>query len=406
VVLVSLLAFLLYPFACNAQIDQETMLLQARQHLEKAEYYCATTWLERLLKSYPTTSHRKEVLLLISKAYAASDREEKASKALSTLLKEYPESSESLDPQLLKLANVGAPAGPSLSGRPGPAHKGPGSSQTIPPATTPQTAPPAARSLVALAKAQAPPAVPEAPAPVTRGPVPAETDPLVKELSGNQVLAEPALKKEPAVSSAPPVSPPQKLRKEFEKGSAAVTAAILAETLPSPPPRTQAKSGADDKIEKGVPAKGYLLKVGEFVLKSAMAEAKKKIAEAGLSPVVIQGPKTEAAMIRLQLEAPTDQQSARRALDRLKKANGQGIILLKEGKYRVYAGSYYDERVAEKEQERLATFGIKASMHAIMVPVPTLLLTAGTFTTREAAHEQELKLQKRGLETVIIENGN
>jgi len=405
VILVSLLAFLLYPFACNAQIDQETMLLQARQHLEKAEYYYATTWLERLLKSYPTTSHRKEVLLLISKAYAASDREEKASKALSTLLKEYPESSQSLDPQLLKLANVGAPAGPSLSGRPGPAHKGPGSSQTIPPATTPQTAPPAARSLVALAKTQAPPAGPEAPAPVTKGPASAKTDPQAKVLSGNQVLAEPALKKEPAVSSAPPVSPPKELSKEVKKGAATATAA-LAETLPSPPARSQATSGADDKIEKGVAAKGYLLKVGEFVLKSAMAEAKKKIAEAGLSPVVIQGPKTEAAMIRLQVEAPTDQQSARRALDRLKKANGQGIILLKEGRYRVYAGSYYDERIAEKEQERLATFGIKASMHAIMVPVPTLLLTAGTFTTREAAHEQELKLQKRGLETVIIENGN
>lgn len=110
-----LLAFLLSPLASFAQTESEAMLVQARQHFEKGEYYFATTWFERFLKSNPSSPQRKDVLLLMSKAYLASGREEKAAKTLATLIKDYPDAANSLDPQLLKLAKEGVPAVPAPS---------------------------------------------------------------------------------------------------------------------------------------------------------------------------------------------------------------------------------------------------------------------------------------------------
>jgi hypothetical protein len=151
--------------------------------------------------------------------------------------------------------------------------------------------------------------------------------------------------------------------------------------------------------------KAYTLKFGEYVLSSAMADAKKMIKDSGLLPVVIPGPKKVMPMIRLSIVEYTDQKSALKELDRLRKAKVDGFMLMNRGKYHVYAGSYFDQKGAALEQRRLASLGIKSNLQRKSVPVPTFLLTAGSFPTREAALEGAMKLGKQGGQAVVMEIG-
>ncbi|ABQ24747.1 TolC family protein [Geotalea uraniireducens] len=160
------------------------------------------------------------------------------------------------------------------------------------------------------------------------------------------------------------------------------------------------------KAENAAATGKYTIKVGEYTVKSALANAKKKVQRAGLSPVVKKGPTKKEPMLGLYIGEFPDRESARKELDKLRSVNAKGLIIKSgAGKYSVYAGSYVNRKYAAKELERLAALGIKLSMKNISVSVPTSLLTAGSFPTREAAMNEAAKLEKQGLKPVVIENG-
>ena len=148
----------------------------------------------------------------------------------------------------------------------------------------------------------------------------------------------------------------------------------------------------------------YTLKIGEYVVKSAMADAKRKIKKTGLTPVVEQGPKSNEPMIRLYFGEFSNQATARKEQNKLRAAKADSFILMDgDRRFHVYAGSYIDQKGAKKEQRRLAALGIKLSLKQVVVPVPTYLLTAGSFPTEEAALEKAVELEKWGVKSVVIQ---
>lgn len=158
--------------------------------------------------------------------------------------------------------------------------------------------------------------------------------------------------------------------------------------------------------EKVVAAGTFTLKIGEYVVTSAMSDAKEKIKSVGLSPVVKEGPKKKETMIRLYIGEFPDQNSARKELKKLHNAKADGFFIMSgKQKCQVYAGSYYNEDDAEKEQKRLAGLGINTSKKKLSVSVQTFLLTAGSFPTREAALKEAAKLEAQGLKPVVMESG-
>ena len=62
--LISLLALSLCPNLSYAQTDEAEMLEQARKQYQTGNYYFASTWMERILKEYPATPQREELLLM------------------------------------------------------------------------------------------------------------------------------------------------------------------------------------------------------------------------------------------------------------------------------------------------------------------------------------------------------
>ncbi|QXE87955.1 tetratricopeptide repeat protein [Geomonas nitrogeniifigens] len=110
-----LLACLIVPSASFADSDEASMFTQARNHYKENSYYFASTWLERILKKYPSTSQREEVLLMLAKCYASTSREEKAVRTLKTLLKDFPKASDKLEPGLLKMVQDQSQQPPQLA---------------------------------------------------------------------------------------------------------------------------------------------------------------------------------------------------------------------------------------------------------------------------------------------------
>lgn len=155
-----------------------------------------------------------------------------------------------------------------------------------------------------------------------------------------------------------------------------------------------------------VPATGpYTLRIGEYVVPSAMDKDKDRVRNAGLAPVVKEGSKKKEPMVRLLLTEAADQEGARRELARLKDATVEGFILNEGGIYRVYAGSYFVAERAHREQARLASLGIKVALRKASVSVPTLVLTAGTFETKDEALKAAAMLRKAGLKSVLTGAG-
>ena len=151
----------------------------------------------------------------------------------------------------------------------------------------------------------------------------------------------------------------------------------------------------------------YTLTIGEYEVKSAMADAIKRINRAGLIPIVKSGPTKTKAIIRLQVADYPDQKSALLEIGRLRTLNVNGFMLAgKDGKFTVYAGTSRSQKQAGIEQKRLAALGVKTVLKNASIPRATFILTAGGFATREAAVENATKLEKQGLKATITENAN
>jgi hypothetical protein len=149
---------------------------------------------------------------------------------------------------------------------------------------------------------------------------------------------------------------------------------------------------------------GYMLQVGEYVVKMAMNEAVKKVKNAGMEPVVEPGPKKKEPMVRLYVGEYPSQTAARKEVDKLHAAKLDGFFLTEGGrKYQVYAGSFSDEKGAAREMKRCASLGITTALKPALVAVPTYLLTAGNFPNRVAALAKALELERQGLNPVVIE---
>jgi len=199
-------------------------------------------------------------------------------------------------------------------------------------------------------------------------------------------------------------NPEQLTRRNLPLPGAGKPPATTPPSVVPPAAAGQVATAAPGPAKPGPAPAAYNLRVGVFVVKSELAAASEKVRAAGLEPTVKDGPKTLEPMIRLSLGNFPDQATAGRELDRLRKAYADGFILgsRQEG-YNVYAGSYFSARGAEQEQQRLAALGIGVELVKTSVPVPTFLLTVGPYPTREAAVEDQAKLQQQGLKPELAE---
>lgn len=143
-------------------------------------------------------------------------------------------------------------------------------------------------------------------------------------------------------------------------------------------------------------AGNYTLVVGSYVLKSSMLADKAKLERAGLKPSLSEGKKKSEPMNRLLVAEFGTYSSARSELIRVKKASKDAFLLQENGRFTVYAGSYFNHERAVQEQDRLRKQGFVPIVKKSSAPVSTYTLSSGSYATREAAVKEAGRLRKLG----------
>jgi cell division septation protein DedD len=151
--------------------------------------------------------------------------------------------------------------------------------------------------------------------------------------------------------------------------------------------------------------KGFTLVVGTYVLPSTLRADKAKLEKAGVHPSVAVGPKKNQPMNRLVVAEYDSYTTAQAELDRVKKASKDAFLLQENGKFTIYAGSYYRHDRAVEEQERLRAQGFAPILKKAVAPVGSSKLTVGGFPTREAAQGEAARLRKLGFKPFLIQSG-
>lgn len=337
-ILTALMVLLLFSCTCYAQIEEQAMLEQARQHFLTGRYYFATSWLGRILRDYPATHHRKEVLLLLAKAHALSGRDEKATQYLHGLLKEFPEVFATLDPELSKLANSAKITPPDPLAKPA------------------APAPPAGDQANVPTPAE-PPARPPIPAPQPAKPV--------------QQLAAPAPPPQSPVQPPPPVKPP------------------TPGNPPLPPP------AAEDG------AVFYTLSAGETLSQRKVEALMKKLKGTGFQPVVDVDTRN-SEVFRLLSECYGDRKSAEKRRTEISRNSQGIFVIRNEDSFCVVAGSLMSESAAMQEQKRLAGKGLRVKVVKFRVPLTFLRISIGRFADPREADQAAHLLAARGIGVTVV----
>jgi hypothetical protein len=154
------------------------------------------------------------------------------------------------------------------------------------------------------------------------------------------------------------------------------------------------------------PANGrFTLLIGVYVMKKSMAPEKSKLKSVGLKPEIVKGPKMMQPMNRLFVGRFNSYAEAALETKKISKATKDTFILPENGKFALYAGSYFEKGRALSEYERLAKAGLKTEIVRKRVPVTTFRLTAGCFASRELALKEAQHLKKVGLDASVIGSG-
>lgn len=364
-----LLAFLLLSNSWSAQTGEESMLEQSRRHFQSGKYSFAATWLGRILRDYPSTSHRQEVLLLISKAYALSGRDDKAAPYLRSLLKEFPETAATLPPELLQLAKSTAPSPPDQVAKPPapsgekpliPSSAGPSALLPIPAPRLPERLPP--------------PAKPAPPAAVAAPPAPAAAE--------HKTPGEPFAAKQ---ATAPETPVPSR--------QAAEQAPAPAKPPPSGEPPVSRADGNDTMF--------YTLATGETVNRGKFESLQKKLEALGFLPVV-QVETKQGEVYRLVAGCYGDRKSAEKRQAEISRRGGKAFVSRSDDSFCVVAGSLMSEAAAQQEKNRLAGKGVQVKIFKAQVPLTFWRISVGQYADARQAAEAAKTLAARGIAATVV----
>lgn len=206
-----------------------------------------------------------------------------------------------------------------------------------------------------------------------------------------QSVASPSLKSSPA-KPAP------------QSASQALSVVKPQPDKATPPAVATAKSAAKPEFVAAGEAK-YAIQCGPFATIRELDPARVALKKAGLSPVTSPGPKRPTLMYRLFVAGYSDAAVAVVERNKLLEATPDAFVLLHEGNYELFAGSYHEEGRAGKMEDRLSAQGIKVERRQVTAPVATRRLTAGGFPTKEAAGAVAERLKKNGIACTVTQQG-
>ena len=294
-ILTFLMVVALCPGASYAQADEGTMLEQAKEHYLSGQYYLASTWLTKPSAARPDQSTVASLQGVFEAAppAASSAFSAPSSTALAAVAPVAADQMTTLSPAPDPAPVASVDPTPVAPGAPAPV------TQAAPaPVASPDPAPVAPAAPAPVASAAPAPDKPAAPVPATmptktasvETPVEAVVATVVtpSQLLGQTILEPTSLPLIPDVPNFPII--PLTLNQSEEKTVIPPVQPVEQKAVAVSVPVRPAPSGASAT---------YTLLVGEFLSKSELEDATRKIKDAGLTPLVRQKLKKQEPMIRL-----------------------------------------------------------------------------------------------------------
>jgi hypothetical protein len=354
-------------FTPCVQADDFSMLEEGKHHFQTKHYYFATTWLERLLNNYHASPHRREALIIISRAYFLSGRDEKAAQYLSILRSEFPDAVASMEPEYRKLAESvpsPKPAPPVPAVSPAPHSSSSGNKSGVAPRT------------------------------VTS----AETTPTGSSLA-----------------SASPLPIPEKVAADrIEPGPAAIPEVPLfskpVATAPVSKPPLTAVTPSLLRTLSGAPSKGkvpdqkhvsYTLSASETGNRAKLYSLLKKLIDAGFQPVV-QVENKSMDVYRLVTDCFNAKATAQKRVIQLARQDRKAFIMHDSMQYCVVTASFFSYDAALSGQNRLAKKSLRTEIVKAQAPLSAWQVTVGHFSESHSAEAEVKRLAERGIEVIMV----
>jgi cell division septation protein DedD len=159
------------------------------------------------------------------------------------------------------------------------------------------------------------------------------------------------------------------------------------------------------KAEKPVEKKKggtYRLLVGDFVPDKTFSALQSKLKKSGISPVRKSAVTAAEPMNRLFVAEFGDQDSAEAELQKLKKLTGDAFLIPDNGKYILYAGSYFSSSRAAAELKKLSAKGVSPVIRQARVTIKVTRVTAGSYASMAEARNDVARLKKQGIAATVI----
>ncbi len=183
-----------------------------------------------------------------------------------------------------------------------------------------------------------------------------------------------------------------------------------SQTAPLPAASPKKAGGTESIPSKNVaPAKKvgaqYALFAGEFILAENLKNAQRQLKKAGIQTFNVSTRTKLEPMHRVRLGEFPSRTEAETELQKLQKAAGAAFILPADGKYAVYAGSYFNAGQAAREKARLSALapnGTSVTVEKVEINMPVKRLIAGAFPDKETATAEAARLKKRGITISVV----
>jgi cell division protein FtsN len=110
-------------------------------------------------------------------------------------------------------------------------------------------------------------------------------------------------------------------------------------------------------------------------------------------------------MNRLFFGAYTDYDVYSAALDKLRQSAKGAFGVEKDGKYFLYAGSFSSKERVQKEQRDLSAKGVTLQVQQVVLPLSSVRITAGQFTSKSEADKAAARIKGEGLTVKVVLKG-
>jgi hypothetical protein len=366
------------------------MFHKAKQYFEKKEYYLATSWLERMFKNYPASSQRREALIIITKAYDITGRDEKAEHYLDILRQEFPDAASSMEAEYRKQVESVPPPTPLNPDKEDPTARSRSLFDRRPNVSPAKPVKPVEvakqTEVVRQPASSAPSSKPKAPLPV-----PAQTS----AGSSAPVMAAQAEKKNltSPINAAAPVTVPTTAPVAPASSAISPPGSTLAIKVPPPTPVT----GGNTPEQKPV---AYTLSSGETENRSTLNILLKELTASGFQPIIWMQNKTSDAY-RLVTECFNAKSAAQKRQAALARQNKHAFIMQEADQFCVVAASFFSYDAALTEQERFKMKGLATKIIKTQVKIPTWKITTGRYNDSLSATTALKRLAEKDINLII-----